>query len=180
MFYWSAFLGPGWPLWVPFDNKDNNNSKNNNSRTKTKTKTTTARKTTTTTTTTTKDINNNRDNNNRDNNKNEDNFSRNILSCKPVRNVAFLFLLSSQSFYWWLIIGEARLIVYHYHSKEVSIHHQSSSAGKEWMGPVMALNVNGNAFRVTSNTIDRQKRLDGKYSGKVNFKTFKCVQGNTK
>ena len=34
---------------------------------------------------------------------------------------------------------------------------------------VMALNVTGNAFSVTSNTIDRQKRRDGKYSGKVNF-----------
>ena len=39
----------------------------------------------------------------------------------------------------------------------------------------MALNVTGNAFRVTPNTIDRlrQKRVDGKYSGKVNFRRIK-------
>ena len=58
----------------------------------------------------------------------------------------------------------------------MSIGDQSSSAGREWMGGlVMALNVTGNAFRVTSNTIDRlhQKRVDGKYSGKVNFKRIR-------
>ena len=47
------------------------------------------------------------------------------------------------------------------HWREVSIDDQSSWAGREWMGLVMALNVTGNAFRVTSNTIDRASAKRG-------------------